>query len=113
LWAAAGKEQAARRAVHPWEDLIREHLGERKGKIRSTDVWRLIGRHSGQRTQEDNVKLGDAMRKNGWKRTRARDGGRGKVSAYIKGPGLKGEWVELWCSPEGVFSVKANKDDQM
>jgi len=85
LYAAAGVEQEARRIEDPFVAALDAALGKRTGKIRATDVWKLLGIPVGQQTQDQNARLGDAMREIGWTRTRLRFGGGGPEYAYARG----------------------------
>jgi hypothetical protein len=84
LWAAAGGEQALRRIADPWEEIISEHLDNREGKITVEDAWRMVGVGDANRTQEQNRRLGDAMKKAGWSHGRRRRDGRLRY-IYMKG----------------------------
>lgn len=85
LYAAAGVEQEARRVEDPFVALLAAALEERTGKVRAADVWKLLGIPAGQQTQEQNARLGDAMRELGWERTRRRFGGKGLEYGYARG----------------------------
>lgn len=113
LYAAAGVEQEARRVEDPFVALLAAALEERTGKVRAADVWKLLGIPAGQQTQEQNARLGDAMRELGWERTRRRFGGRGLEYGYARGNRAEterrievclgvGEWVvdEVASDPE-------------
>lgn len=47
LYPAAGAEQEARRITDPFEELIELHLGSRTGKVRSQEVWAIVGKADG------------------------------------------------------------------
>lgn len=85
LYAAAGVEQEARRVEDPFVALLAAALEERTGKVRAADVWKLLGIPAGQQTQEQNARLGDAMRELGWERIRRRFGGKGLEYGYARG----------------------------
>lgn len=85
LYAAAGVEQEARRVEDPFVALLAAALGDRTGKVRAADVWKLLGIPAGQQTQEQNARLGDAMRELEWERTRRRFGGKGLEYGYVRG----------------------------
>jgi hypothetical protein len=61
------------------------HLGKRSGKLRSHDVWTIVGKADvGRRTQEEMTRLGDVMRRLGWERTKRRFGGEPEW-CYVRG----------------------------
>lgn len=91
LYAAAGLEQDARRVEDPFVAALAAALGDRNGKVRAEDVWRLLGVPMGQRTQDLNARVGDAMRELGWNRTRRRFGGSGREYAYARGSRIEME----------------------
>jgi len=72
LWAEAGKEQRERVTHDPYyETLLTElHAATKYSgcKIRSEDVWTILNIR-GNRTQEQNNRMGDAMRRLGWRRS--------------------------------------------
>jgi len=84
LWEAAGREQADREVIDPWETRLADALGDEAGKILAEDVWAIVDRPSGQRTQADNERLGACMRKLGWEHRRLRIEGRPRW-CYAKG----------------------------
>lgn len=99
LWSEAALEQEGRRVRDAWEDLLREKLGapddpERcDGKIRSEDVWYLVGREdAGKRAPADNARLGAVMRTLGFKPHPFKVDGR-KTNGYVRLPAgwTKGE----------------------
>jgi predicted P-loop ATPase len=110
LWAAAAAEQEERVVDNPFlsvldralreveilEPEVRDDKGKTlkpakrapgqpmSGKIAAEDVWTLLGIRPGQRHQDHNEKLGAAMAKLGWKRTRLRIEGELSYS-YVRG----------------------------
>lgn len=84
LYAAADAVQTERLIHDPFTDAIAERLGEMNGKILNRDVWELLEKRTGQRTQEDNNRLGEAMRANGWHRTHRRIDGVTSI-VYVRG----------------------------
>ncbi|MXO62522.1 virulence-associated E family protein [Qipengyuania oceanensis] len=111
LYAAAGVEQEARKVEDPHVETLAAALGDRTGKLRAADVWNLLGMPPSQRTQDQNGRVGDAMRELGWERTKLRFGGK-PVGAYAKGSkrqrerslevslGAAGYFVDDAASPE-------------
>jgi Virulence-associated protein E len=92
LYPTAAEAQEARLQFDPYLETLDPALGGRAGKISARDVWRLLGKHEvGQRTQDDMTRLGDAMRKLGWERTKRRFGGAGPEWAYVHGSAAERE----------------------
>lgn len=85
LYSAAAAHQEERQVADPWVDAIEDKLGDLNGKILSADVWTLLGRPAGQRTQEDNARFGEAMRKLGWTKTGGRVDGSTPKKMYVRG----------------------------
>jgi hypothetical protein len=87
LWADAAEEQEARRVEDPYFETLHAALGEDgDGKLRAEDAWRIVGRPSGMRTQDDNERLGDALRRLGFERKQRRFGGN-QEWCYVRGDG--------------------------
>lgn len=88
LWADAEAEQDDRRVEEPFYERLHDVLGvEGDGKVKAIDVWRIVGRLPGQRTQDDNERLGDAMRRLGFDRSKRRFGLPNPEHCYIRGSG--------------------------
>ncbi|WP_415393708.1 VapE domain-containing protein [Paracoccus sp. SJTW-4] len=88
LWDEAAAEQDARRVEDPYFERLHSVLGEAgDGKLRGEDAWRIVGKPSGQRTQDDNERLGDAMRRLGFERAKRRFGGPNPEWCYVRGDG--------------------------
>lgn len=94
LYAAAGIEQEARQVDDPFVETLGALLGDMCGKLQAADVWKLVNIPAGQRTQDHNARLGDAMRDLGWTRTKRRFGNRPE-HAYVRGEGPESE-VRIW-----------------
>lgn len=75
LWEVAAVEQEDRRLVDPFVPVLAEVFGGLNGKVRSRDVWDVIGTPVGLRTPELERRLGLAIRELGFERTQARFGG--------------------------------------
>jgi hypothetical protein len=87
LWAEAAAEQEARRAEDPYCERLLVALGEEgAGMLRAEDAWRIVGRPRGMRTQDDNERLGDALRRLGFERKQRRFGGNPEW-CYVRGDG--------------------------
>ncbi len=103
LWDAAAEEQDARRVEDPFYETLLSALGEEApGKLRASDAWSILGKPSGMRTQDDNERLGDAMRRLGFERGRRRFGA-GPEIAYIRGDGTRQFEVNLGSGGEPPF----------
>lgn len=86
LWADAEAEQDARRVEEPFYERLHDALGvERPGKVKAEDAWRIVGRQAGHRTQDDNERLGDAMRRLDFDRTKRRFGLPHPEWCYVRG----------------------------
>ncbi|TAJ11808.1 MAG: hypothetical protein EPO68_14175 [Planctomycetota bacterium] len=85
LYGTAAEEQARRRVEDPFVETLGAMLNGAEGKLRSTDAWAIVGVPEGQRTQEHNQRLGDAMRELGWERAKLRFDGGEPEYAYAKG----------------------------
>jgi predicted P-loop ATPase len=72
LYGAASEEQARRRVEDPFVETLGAMLNGAEGKLRAIDAWAIVGVPEGQRTQDHNQRLGDAMRELGWERTKLR-----------------------------------------
>ena len=64
LWPAAAQEQAQRVTNDPYFEELQSVLGqiEISAKIASTTVWDILDVRPGQRTQDQNRRMGEAMR---------------------------------------------------
>jgi hypothetical protein len=80
---------SARRVLagDPWIAILGEALGCLKGKVAAADVWKILGKpNPSMGTQDDNFRLGEAMRALGWTRTKQRVGYfSSPISAYVMG----------------------------
>ena len=85
LWSMAEVQQDRRRVMDPWESAIHECLEGLNGRILAKDVWQIVGVHdTARRTQNDNFRLGDAMRRLGFDRLKIREGNK-SFHGYAKG----------------------------
>jgi hypothetical protein len=95
VWKEAGEEQEARQARDPYLDALEAALGEfDNGRITVRDAWALVGADPGRATQDDNVRLGEAMRALGWRRAKMRFGESNPRRCYAIGDGSKRVSVE-------------------
>jgi hypothetical protein len=85
LYGDAEAEQTAREVDDdPIEGALAEALGGRKGKIRALDIWEILNVEPGKATQDQNLRMGSAMRRLGWERKLRRFDGE-RDYAYVKG----------------------------
>jgi predicted P-loop ATPase len=77
LYEAAGQQQTQRRVLDPWIGALRAAIGHITcGKMRCEDAWVILDLKAGHRTQDHNLRLGDAMKQLGWERKKKRFGGK-------------------------------------
>jgi len=74
LYVEAAEVQAERRVEDPFLVRLREVLGDRTGKMRTSVVWKYLDIPSGQQTQNHSCRIGEAMRELGWERIKLRFG---------------------------------------
>ena len=93
LYAAAEVEQSEREIDDdPIEVALRDALGDRRGVIKTLDLWEILNVEPGRVTQDQNARLGAAMRRLGWDRSRRRaDGDR----RYVYTRGDSTEWITV------------------
>jgi len=85
IWADAEIQQERRRILDPWEVSISQCLGDLTGKIFSDDVWEIVGVFDrGRRNQNDNFRIGEAMRRLGFDRAKIRDKDKTR-HGYVRG----------------------------
>jgi hypothetical protein len=110
LWAEAAEEQDARRVEEPFYEALHSALGEeRPGKVRGEDAWRIVGRLRGMRTQDDNERLGDAMRRLSFERSKRRFGLPHPEWCYVRGDGNVPRLVPRF-GPDGELEGVAETD---
>jgi predicted P-loop ATPase len=86
LWGAAAKAQADRLIDDPFFDTLEDRLDQYEiGKISNDSVWAILDVR-GRRSQDDNLRMIDAMRRLGWRRPESSVwiGGK-KRRGFIKG----------------------------
>ena len=68
--------------LEPWIEVLQTAIGHiRRGKMLSEGAWVIVNRPTGQLTQADNQRLGEAMRLLGWEHKKPRfrvEGGRSR-----------------------------------
>jgi hypothetical protein len=73
LYDAASDEQARRLVDDPWAEIIEHALGiYSTGKIVTSDIWAALDLADGHKTQENNARMGEIMRAQGWERCKLR-----------------------------------------
>lgn len=83
-YAIAAEEQEDRRIIDTIEVILEECLGDHEGRIRGLDLWTLMGKDPADVKQDEQTRLGDAMKRLGWTRARRRVNGK-QSWYYIKG----------------------------
>ncbi|HEX8341978.1 MAG TPA: VapE domain-containing protein [Tepidisphaeraceae bacterium] len=86
FWMVAAEQQDQRRVEDPFAQRLAQVVGDLNGKLRAEDVWTILGVPPGQRTQDQNGRLGAAMKTNGWERKKLRFGGKPEY-CYVRGEG--------------------------
>jgi predicted P-loop ATPase len=120
LWPQATVEQSRRLTQDPWVDSLKEAFQQlEKGdqsdlfphvskKISMGAVWTILDVRGAQQTQEQSRRVGDAMRKLGWRRPN--DAGTVKIEGEMVSGFVKGEkpWktVTAHRSKEGFLDVR-------
>ena len=74
------------------------------GKIAAYDVWNILGIPPDRRAQDQNSRMGEAMRKLGWERGNARFNGKVE-KCYRKGTKLEREKHELMVTGMGDHAM--------
>ncbi len=87
LYEAARDAQEEHRVEDPFVVELQRVLGNLEGKLLAADAWEIIGVPPGQRTQDHNQRLGEALRELGWERTKRRFGGVQPTWCYVRGDG--------------------------
>lgn len=86
LWSDAKAEQDKRHVSDAWEDVLAPHLGELTGRIRSLDVWKLLGLTPDKMGDPQKRRIAQAMKALGWQGGRRQHfPGAGTVTCYTKG----------------------------
>jgi predicted P-loop ATPase len=68
LWPVAERMQVEALVEDPWYDVLHGALHDLEGKIRGADIWNILGVEGGRRGQNDNDRMGKAMKQLGWVR---------------------------------------------
>lgn len=86
LWGAAGAEQDGRMVEDPIFERLSDFLGgDTPARIAASTVWELLGKVQGHATQDDNNRVGGAMRRLGFKGEKVRVGLPQPVNGYVRG----------------------------
>ncbi len=109
LWAAASDEQAIRVLEDPYLGTLAAALENRWGRILSEDVFRLLNIPAGQRTQLQNTRMGEAMRRLGWRRERLRRKGTLQY-CYVNCETEHAPWLQLVEPVPGRFFVERGSE---
>lgn len=84
LYGVAAEEQESRRMVDTIELVLEEALAGHTGRIKSTDIWTLLGKDAIDAKPDEQIRMGDAMRRLGWESKRMRVKGH-RLPHYVKG----------------------------
>jgi predicted P-loop ATPase len=97
LYPDAARAQERRTTADPYVGALQEHLGHvENAKISSESVWVILDVKAGQRTQDQNARVGAALRAIGWRRLNSAGTVRinGKnVMGYVKGEARDAPWT--------------------
>lgn len=113
LWEVAQREQEARMERDPWLDELANALGDKQGKLLTTDARRIVSPGAERWWHAQDERLGRVMRELGRERRELRtdQSDRGRAYFYVKG---KQPWRELVVYAESnsqvTVYVKANEE---
>lgn len=116
LWLDAAVEQEGRRLVDPLVPVLADVFGGLNGKVRSKNLWDVIGTPIGLRTPELERRLGAAVRELGFERKQRRFGGDPEW-AYLRGTGEERArrillvWVPGGNGSGGAWEAKVEGDN--
>jgi len=112
LYVAAAEAQDQRAIADPWIDRLASVLGDLNGKMAAETAWQVVGLPAGQRAQEHNARLGEAMKALGWGRTKRRIN-RHCVWVYARGTALERARTIVVDIPPGGAEPLARYEDQL
>lgn len=92
LYGAAAKEQEKRRVVDPVQVVLEDALDGVVGRIRSQDVWKLLGHEDRLPSSQESRQIAAAMRSLGFKNERHMVGGL-KGTYFVRGTGSDREFT--------------------
>jgi hypothetical protein len=104
LWDAAGQQQDTRCVEDPFVGRFQAVLGSMEGKVRAEDTWAILGIAPGHRTQDNNARLGEALRTLGWERVKLRFGAPNPEWAYARGD--RSRRIVISCDHDGEVSAR-------
>lgn len=115
LWASAGEEQEKRRLVNPFVEIFEDVLGDLKGKVATSDLWRILDKgNANHRSQQDNQNIADAMQELGFKKPsrdgRLRRGGK-PVPCYVNVPSTVAKWIKITRNGDGWDAEVVDEED--
>lgn len=110
LYELAALQQERRRVDDPWEHTLAAALEGFVGRIQTTDIWLLLGIPVARRSQFDNERLGEVIKRLGWERLKVNMFHKGqKVNRYTYQKGTAEErklWLRLdWDTEHNECSV--------
>jgi predicted P-loop ATPase len=110
LWDRAAEQQNLRAVEDPFYESLHDVLGLVKtGKIKASDCWLILGRKKAE-AQDENERLGQAMKRLGFTHTKRRFNGSDPMFAYVRGTGAAtGQWIQIRCNEHGQF-VEVNPE---
>jgi len=104
LYEEAALEQDARtRNEDPLVDQLSRSLGNVTGKLRIADAYLAAGIEPGKATQDQMLRVGQAIRELGWERARRRIAGE-RCYAYVRGDEIERD-VELWVEVDPLTKI--------
>jgi predicted P-loop ATPase len=83
-YSIAAEEQEERRVVDNIEAIIEEAFTGHVGRVKCLDLYMLLGKDPVDAKPDEQARVGDAMRRIGWKHTRRRIAGK-LTYVYVKG----------------------------
>jgi len=93
LWSDAKAEQDKRNVSDAWEDALAPLLGEWTGRIRSLDVWPMLGLTVDKVGESQKRRIAQVMKTLGWERSTQRYPGAGAVKCFKKG--VSTHWITV------------------
>jgi Virulence-associated protein E-like domain/Bifunctional DNA primase/polymerase, N-terminal len=110
LWDAAAEQQSERTVTDPWHELLEDIFGDVNGKIPTADVWNALGVDPKQRSQDQNERLGSAMKDLGFERKKLRVDGKPRC-CYARGTAEERETKIFFSYEDGALVAKRVVDE--
>jgi predicted P-loop ATPase len=111
LWPVAAQEQRKRLTNDPYVETLGAKLGDLAGKISSEGVWLILDVRAGQRGQDQNRRVSDAMRALGW--SRANSANTVKIDGKLVAGWVKGEQprrqIKVTLAMDGTLRIDAGE----